>query len=84
MRAAGGRIVDDAGVGHGQAVTGVSTLAVGSFLAFAAIVLGSALTMKVEYYRMLYPAEATVLKALVAGLADFRLLPSRWRRLDPL
>jgi uncharacterized protein len=36
----------------GQAITGVSTLALGSFLAFAAIVAGSALTMKVQYYML--------------------------------
>lgn len=36
----------------GQAVTGVSTLALGSFVTFAAIVAGSALTMKVQYWRM--------------------------------
>ncbi|MBI5041203.1 MAG: YeeE/YedE family protein [Gammaproteobacteria bacterium] len=36
----------------GQAITGISTLALGSFIAFAGIVLGSALTMKVQYYRM--------------------------------
>jgi uncharacterized membrane protein YedE/YeeE len=36
----------------GQAITGISTLALGSFLTFAAIVAGSALTMKVQYWRM--------------------------------
>lgn len=36
----------------GQAITGVSTLALGSFITFAAIVAGSALTMKVQYWRM--------------------------------
>jgi uncharacterized membrane protein YedE/YeeE len=36
----------------GQAITGVSTLALGSFLTFAAILAGSALTMKVQYWRM--------------------------------
>ena len=36
----------------GQAVTGVSTLALGSLLTFAAIVAGSAVTMKVQYWRM--------------------------------
>lgn len=36
----------------GQAITGVSTLALGSLLTFAAIVAGSALTMKVQYWRM--------------------------------
>src|SRR3990170_2839635 len=34
----------------GQGVTGVSTLALGSILAFGSIVFGSALTMKVQYY----------------------------------
>jgi len=36
----------------GQAITGISTLALGSFLTFAAIVAGSALTMKYQYWRM--------------------------------
>jgi uncharacterized membrane protein YedE/YeeE len=36
----------------GQAITGVSTLALGSFLTFGAIVAGSALTMKYQYWRM--------------------------------
>ena len=36
----------------GQGLTGLSTLALGSFLAFFAIVAGSALTMKVQYWRM--------------------------------
>ena len=36
----------------GQALTGVSTLALGSFVTFAAIVAGSALTMKVQFWRM--------------------------------
>lgn len=37
----------------GQAITGVSTLAVGSFLTFIAIVAGSAATMKFQYWRMM-------------------------------
>jgi uncharacterized membrane protein YedE/YeeE len=36
----------------GQAITGISTLALGSFFTFAAIVAGSALTMKYQYWRM--------------------------------
>ena len=35
----------------GQAVTGISTLALGSLMTFAAIVAGSALTMKYQYWR---------------------------------
>ncbi len=37
----------------GQAVTGVSTLAIGSFITFAAIVAGSAGTMKYQYWKMM-------------------------------
>ena len=37
----------------GQGITGFSTLALGSILTFAAIVIGSAATMKVQYYLML-------------------------------
>ena len=36
----------------GQAITGISTLALGSILTFVAIVAGSALTMKYQYWRM--------------------------------
>ena len=66
----------------GQGVTGVSTLAVGSFLAFFAIVFGSAITMKIQYYKLVYEEEATFVKALVAGLADMKLLPNALRKLD--
>jgi uncharacterized membrane protein YedE/YeeE len=37
----------------GQGITGFSTLALGSILTFAAIVSGSVLTMKFQYWRML-------------------------------
>jgi uncharacterized protein len=37
----------------GQGITGFSTLALGSILSFLAIVAGSALTMKVQYWRMM-------------------------------
>jgi uncharacterized membrane protein YedE/YeeE len=40
----------------GQGLTGFSTLALGSILAFLAIVAGSALTMKFQYWRMLREA----------------------------
>jgi uncharacterized membrane protein YedE/YeeE len=36
----------------GQAVTGISTLAVGSILTFFSIVIGSTLTMKYQYWRI--------------------------------
>ena len=66
----------------GQGVTGVSTLAMGSFLTFFAIVLGSTLTMKIQYYKMVYEEEASFIKALVASLADLKLLPNALRKLD--
>ena len=66
----------------GQGITGISTLATGSFLTFVAIVFGSALTMKIQYYKMVYEEEAGFFSALVASLADFHLLPNALRRLD--
>jgi uncharacterized membrane protein YedE/YeeE len=66
----------------GQGITGISTLALGAFLTFGAILLGSALTMKIQYYKLVYEEEASFSKALVAGLADFHLLPNALRRLD--
>jgi uncharacterized membrane protein YedE/YeeE len=65
----------------GQAITGVSTLAVGSFITFFAIVLGSALTMKIQYYKMVYEADATFFKAFVTALVDMKLLPAGLRQL---
>lgn len=66
----------------GQGVTGVSTLALGGFLTFGAIVLGAALTMKVQYYKMVYEDEATFTKALITGLVDLKLLPGSMRKLE--
>jgi len=40
----------------GQGITGVSTLALGSFLAFFSIIAGAALTMKVQYWRLMKSA----------------------------
>jgi len=37
----------------GQGISGLSTLALGSFLAFFAIVAGAALTMKIQYWRLM-------------------------------
>jgi hypothetical protein len=68
----------------GQAISGFATLALGSLLTFLAIILGSALTMKVQLYRMMYEGEANLFSALVTSLADFRLLPKALRRHDPV
>ena len=40
----------------GQGITGLSTLAVGSFLAFFSMIAGAAATMKVQYWHMLKEA----------------------------
>ena len=40
----------------GQGITGFSTLALGSILAFGSIIAGSALTMKFQYWRMMRSA----------------------------
>jgi uncharacterized protein len=40
----------------GQAITGVSTLAIGSILTFFAIVIGAAGTMKFQYWKMMQEA----------------------------
>jgi len=68
----------------GQAITGVSTLALGSFLVFISIVFGSALTMKIQYYQMVYEEEATFIKALLSSLVDMKLLPSGMRKLEAI
>jgi len=66
----------------GQAVTGISTLAIGSFLTFFAIVFGCAITMKVQLYKMVYEEEASFLSAMLTGLADMKLLPASMRKHD--
>jgi len=66
----------------GQAVTGASTLALGSFLAFASIVFGCAMTMKIQYYKMVYEDEASFGKAFITALVDMHLLPSSMRKLE--
>ena len=56
----------------GQGITGMSTLAMGSVITLSMIIFGSAITMKVQYYRM---EEQGYFRALFSGLADFRLMP---------
>ena len=51
----------------GQGVTGISTLALGSFLAITMIFFGSALTMKIQYHML---DEQSFARALVEGLTD--------------
>ena len=68
----------------GQGITGVSTLAIGSILTFFSIVFGCAMTMKVQYYKMVYEDEATFFKAFITGLVDMKLLPESMRKLDAI
>ncbi len=66
----------------GQGVTGVSTLALGSFMAVLSIILGCAMTMKVQLYKMVYEEDASFLSAFITGLADLKLVPSSMRKHD--
>lgn len=66
----------------GQGVTGVSTLSLGSILALISIIFGSALTMKIQYYKIIHEDDATFFKALTSSLVDFKLLPSSMRSLE--
>ncbi|MEW5965388.1 MAG: YeeE/YedE family protein [Pseudomonadota bacterium] len=66
----------------GQAITGFSTLALGSIFTFIAIVLGAAITMKIQYYKMVYEGDATFMKAFVTALVDLKLLPAGMRKLE--
>ena len=58
----------------GQGVTGMSTLAMGSIMALASIIFGSALTMKVQYHIL---DEKGFVEALSTSLSEL-LLP--WRK----
>ncbi len=71
------------GCTFGQGITGVSTLSLGSIMAFLAIVFGSALTMKIQYYQMLYE-EASFFAVLVTALVELKLLPASMRKLEAL
>ena len=68
----------------GQGITGVSTLALGSILTLLSIIFGSAMTMKIQYYKMVYEDEASFFKAFVTGLVDMKLLPESLRKLDAI
>ena len=67
----------------GQGISGISTMAVGSVLTMLAIVISSALTMKVQYYKMLYD-DASFGAAFITGLADLKLVPNSLRKFEAL
>lgn len=58
----------------GQGVSGMSTLSIGSMLTLAAIVLGAAVTMKIQYHLL---DEQSFGTALRLTLSDLRVMPSR-------
>jgi len=57
----------------GQGITGMSTLALGSLVALASIIFGSAFTMKVDYYLM---DDEGFFSALRCALSDMHLFPA--------
>jgi uncharacterized membrane protein YedE/YeeE len=66
----------------GQGVTGISTLALGSIFSLISIIFGCALTMKIQYYKLVYEEEASFFAALASSLVDMKLLPSMMRKLE--
>jgi uncharacterized membrane protein YedE/YeeE len=66
----------------GQGVTGISTLSAGSFITFGAIVLGGILTVKMQYYLLVYENDASFIDSLVSTLADLNLYPESLRKLE--
>ena len=44
------------------------------------LAIGVALTMKVQFYKMMYEGEASFTSALITGLVDLKLLPESLRK----
>ena len=61
----------------GQGITGMSTLALGSLMALASIIFGSAFTMKVDYYLM---DDEGFFSALRCALSDMHLFPAAQKK----
>jgi len=59
----------------GQGVSGISTLALGSFIATLCIMLASAITMRVQYHRM---DDRGVFSAVLGGIADIAMPWREW------
>ena len=57
-------------------------MAVGSLMTFVSIVFASALTMKIQYYKMVYESEASFVGAFITALVDMKLLPGSMRKLE--
>ena len=67
----------------GQGVTGISTLALGSFITLIFIILGAAITMKIEFYNAVYE-DCSFFDSLRASLADLNLIPNKFRALEKI
>ena len=70
------------GCTFGQGITGVSTLSIGSLIALVSIIFGSAMTMKIQYYKLIHEDDATFVKAFISSLVDFKMLPESMRKLE--
>jgi len=62
----------------------VTTIAFFGGIALIAIIFGSAMTMKVQLYKMVYEGEASIFSAIITGLADMKLLPNSMRKHDAI
>lgn len=67
----------------GQGVSGVSTLAIGSIITLASIILGASLMMKIEYYKAVYE-ESSFFELLKNSLVDLKILPEKIRTLEKI
>ena len=67
----------------GQGVSGVSTLALGSFIKLISIILGAAISMKIEYYNAVYE-DCSFFDSLRSSLADLNLIPNKFRALEKI
>ena len=67
----------------GQGVSGVSTLAIGSFITLISIVIGAAIAMKIEYYNAVYE-DCSFFDSLRSSLADLNLIPNKFRALEKI
>ena len=67
----------------GQGVTGISTLALGSFITLIFIILGAAITMKIEFYNAVYE-DCSFFDSLRSALADLNLIPNKFRALEKI
>jgi uncharacterized membrane protein YedE/YeeE len=67
----------------GQGVTGISTLALGSFITLIFIILGASITMKIDFYNTVYE-DCSFFDSLRSSLADLNLIPNKFRTLEKI